>query len=78
MKTTILDGVIINPKEKGSIAYAKARAAIEQAAECRNEQRQAKQTVIEYLRGTIADRKQGKFGTVQKTVTFPDNSQAKY
>ena len=82
----LFDKVILDPKVRGSINYAKARAAIEQQTEFnRNEIRTAKQLVIEHLGGKVEhhqDKQPGVDGfgnsIVRKSVHFPDGSKARY
>jgi hypothetical protein len=71
MDTYSLDGIMINPKERGSISYVKAKLAIEEAAKNRAEKRAAKQILIEHLKGKIVQES-------HKCVQFPDGSKARY
>lgn len=74
-----LTDVEIDPSVKGSINYAKARAAIEQFAKNRQEKRLCKRIVIEHLHGKVEQGKTLKNGSrLSNLVRFEDGSVAKY
>lgn len=69
-----LDNLNLNLKDKRSVSYARARAAINECCENRREKRAAKQAVIEYLGGKLKD----EVLDDKKVVVFPDLSEARY
>ena len=77
-----ISDIQVDPKVKGSINYARARAAIEQVAKNRKQLRELKQIVIKHLDGVV---EQGHETTqtvgglkFHNLVKFPDGSKAKY
>lgn len=81
MNFSALADITFDPKAKRSINYAKARAAIEQEAKNRHEQRQSKQVVIEHLGGKLEEAWHERTASGIKKhfrVKFPDGSIARY
>jgi hypothetical protein len=50
---SVLDSIILDPKQRGSINYAKARIAIEESIPNRRDKRLAKLAVVEHLGGVL-------------------------
>jgi hypothetical protein len=68
MSISALDSIVLDPKARCSVTYAKARVAIDTEAKCRAERRKMRAIVIEHLHGTVA----------KGEVVFPDNSKARF
>lgn len=64
----ILDEVILDPKARASVNYAKSRIAIDSAAVSRAERRRLRNIVIEAFHGSVSNGE----------VVFPDNSKARF
>lgn len=80
VRAVSLDSIVLDPKARSSINYAKARMAIEAAYPKRAERRAAKLAVVQHLGGTIVH---PKAIPPQKTplpnfVQFDDSSKARF
>lgn len=74
-----LDSIILDPKARASINYAKARCAIESNLPNRAEKRLAKLTVIEHLGGTVIHPQQQPHSKpLPNYVLFADNTKARF
>lgn len=75
-----LSDITFDPKMKGSINYAKARAAIDQIAHSRKERRDCRNVVIEHLNGKLehSEVKTKKGLQLHTYVKFNDGSMARY
>lgn len=73
-----LAGIEIDAAGRKSIAYVKARCAIEAMAKSRADKRLCKQAVIEHLGGRIRHLPAKRGQEHHNVVVFPDNSKARY
>jgi len=74
----MIDTLELNPNDRKSITYAKAKAAIEQEFKCRAEKRQAKLAVIDFLGGTLKHGKTRGSIKLPNYVVFDDKTKAKF
>lgn len=73
-----LETLQINPNNRNSIEYAKARAVIETTLKCRADKRIAKMLVIDHLKGEIVHPENHRHHTLPNFVQFPDTTKARF
>lgn len=78
--TDVLNSIILDPKARASINYAKARIAIEAAYHNRSARRSAKLAVVEHLGGQLVHPKAipPKRTPLPNFVLFSDSSKARF
>lgn len=78
--SNVLDEIKLDPKDRSSINYAKARCAIERTLKNRAEKRLAKSAVIEHLGGKLIHPSLEPHQTkpLPNYVLFADQTKARY
>jgi hypothetical protein len=74
----LLDTLELNPNDRKSFTYAKAKLAIEQEFKCRSLKRAAKLAVIDFLGGKLRHGKMRGSIKLPNYVVFNDGTKAKF